>query len=243
MKNDDWAAAEDEFMSEERERLGGPPTPEEIAALMRGELSASEAARVRALCVYYPALTDVLLEKAPVEETVVVPREEVARTWESLRLRLDDAPHFSRKRRIVRTALPLAAMLAVGFFAGFITKSLKNDAPRAFDVPHELHPVAVRRGAAEARPHLLPASENDYLLVLMLGRETNYREYRVDLVDRETTPPRVIWRSSGVARVDDRPFTIAVPRTFVDPGVYELELYGLDGESHHLASYVVRVAS
>ena len=57
---DDWNAALDAWVEQERERLGGHPSPAEIAAYLRGELSAAESARVRALLVYYPELTPLL---------------------------------------------------------------------------------------------------------------------------------------------------------------------------------------
>jgi len=58
----DWDAALDAWAIAERERLGGPPTPEEILAFRRGELSPDEADRVRALLVYDPELTELLVE-------------------------------------------------------------------------------------------------------------------------------------------------------------------------------------
>ena len=58
----DWDDALDAWVEEERERLGGPPSPREIAGYLRGELSTAERARVRALLVYYPELTPLLDE-------------------------------------------------------------------------------------------------------------------------------------------------------------------------------------
>jgi hypothetical protein len=232
MTNDDWAAAEAEYMREERERLGGPPTPEQISALLRGELSETEAARVRALAVYYPALTDVLLAKEPSDDGVPLSRDELEGRWESLQRRLPKPG--------VRHWLPLVAMLMVGFVAGLIVPSFRRDLPRTFGVSHELHPLDVRRGTAEGRPHLLRGDEREYLLVLMLGRDTGHRHYRIDIIAPGSSS-KVIWRSPAMARVESRPFTIAVPRTFLDPGTYRVELYGLDGEPNHLASYLVRV--
>lgn len=53
----DWDDALDAWTAGERERLGGPPAAEEIVAYRNGELSRADAARVRALLVYYPELT------------------------------------------------------------------------------------------------------------------------------------------------------------------------------------------
>jgi len=61
----DWDAALDAWIIEERERLGGPPSPEEVDAFLTGELNDQEAARVRALLVYYPELTSLLDDVVP----------------------------------------------------------------------------------------------------------------------------------------------------------------------------------
>lgn len=231
--NDDWNAAEDEIMRSERERLGGPPAPEEVVAFLRGDLSPSDAERVRALLVYYPGLTDLLADATPPAESATMSPEELRRRWESMQ-RPARRPDFARR------ALPLAATLLVGFVAGSLVQPFRREVPQTFDLSHELHPLSERRGPAEQSAHPLPADENEYLLVLMLGQETNYREYRVDLLD-SSVPPRLLWRSSGLRRVDSRPFAISVPRRFLDRGVYRLELFGLAREPQHLATYAVRV--
>lgn len=56
----EWNAALDSWVAEERDRLGGPPSPEEVVAYLSGELSGDAGARVRALLVYYPELTPLL---------------------------------------------------------------------------------------------------------------------------------------------------------------------------------------
>lgn len=52
----DWDDALEAWADDERTRLGGSPTESEIRAYLNGELSANDAARVRALMVYDPAL-------------------------------------------------------------------------------------------------------------------------------------------------------------------------------------------
>jgi hypothetical protein len=52
------------WVEAECHRLGGPPSDAEIAAYGRGELSAADAARVRALLVYYPHLNTYLQQPA-----------------------------------------------------------------------------------------------------------------------------------------------------------------------------------
>jgi hypothetical protein len=61
----DWNDALEAWAEEERERLGDSPSPEEVVAYLRGELSGAAAERVRALLVYDPALTPLLDERVP----------------------------------------------------------------------------------------------------------------------------------------------------------------------------------
>ncbi|HEX7152541.1 MAG TPA: hypothetical protein VF618_13720 [Thermoanaerobaculia bacterium] len=56
----EWDEAIDDYLAAERERLGPPPTAEELAAYRRGALSEEGAARVRALLVCWP---DVVFEE------------------------------------------------------------------------------------------------------------------------------------------------------------------------------------
>jgi hypothetical protein len=65
MITNDWDEALDAWVEQERERLGGPPTPKEVVAYTRGELTDTDAERVRALLVYYPELTSLLVPDDP----------------------------------------------------------------------------------------------------------------------------------------------------------------------------------
>lgn len=56
----DFDAAVESWAAGKRERLGGPPSSEEIAAYLRGDLSPEEHERVRTLLVLHPELNDFL---------------------------------------------------------------------------------------------------------------------------------------------------------------------------------------
>ena len=66
-----WDGVLEDWVAAERERLGGPPTAEEVMAFREGRLSAEDAARVRALLVYYPELTSLLGEEEPMDRTTL----------------------------------------------------------------------------------------------------------------------------------------------------------------------------
>lgn len=76
-----------------RERVGGPPTPEEVVAYSRGELPEAEAARFQERLAYYPDIARILSEEEPPpgdEERLITP-EQMAEDWASILER------FSRK--------------------------------------------------------------------------------------------------------------------------------------------------
>src|ERR1043165_304475 len=53
----EWQEANRRVMAEQREKLGEPPTADEMLAYSRGELSESEEERIRDLLVAYPELS------------------------------------------------------------------------------------------------------------------------------------------------------------------------------------------
>lgn len=149
----DWDAALDEWMFAERERLGGPPTPEEVVAYTRGELSGSDAARVRALLVYYPELTPLL----------------------------GATPRAPRRWRRLGRYVPLAAGVLIALLAMLAPR--RGDEPYVHEVHHELQPLRTRGARAPSAVHELPRGPERYLLSLTLLHEEDFAAYRLDLVD------------------------------------------------------------
>jgi len=155
MTKDDWNDALDTWIDSEGHRLGGSPTPEEVVAYLRGELSAADAARVRALLVYDPALTPLLQERT----TNIVP--------------------FRRR------LLPIAAALVIALQTVLLIQSrvqiAQMNRPFAHESRHELEAVPLTRGPAPPPPVTdLPAGEARYLLALPVDEPSS----RIDLVDR-----------------------------------------------------------
>lgn len=233
----EWQDVHDEMTAEDRRTLGDPPTAEEVAAYLRGELPEREETRVRALLVAYPALARTLTVPFPEEDGEPLP--DLDRHWAEFRTRID-RPRPATGGRVLqfwRAAAALAAALAVVFGA------LLWRAQRELAEPRAAWQIAVlemdgHRGAAPPATIVHPAGESLVLVVPLIG-SSQYRQYRLDLA----TGTRTLWRSEPLRRDDDTTsFSIDVPRTFLEPGRYRVELYGVEGaRQEKLATYSLQV--
>ncbi|HKR62166.1 MAG TPA: hypothetical protein VJZ00_00435 [Thermoanaerobaculia bacterium] len=116
---DDWNDALDAWIVEERERLGGPPSPEDVVAYLSGELAPADAARVRALLIYYPELTPLLTERI----------EKPRKTWTP----------------VVQRLYPIAATIALVFAgADAIVQRHLNSVPAVLTSQHEFNRESTR---------------------------------------------------------------------------------------------------
>jgi hypothetical protein len=94
IKKTDWQAAYRDLIAEGRQRMGEPPTVEEVEAYLRGDLAAADANRVRQLLVYYPELADALEAPFPHPyqgrpgDADFLSEEEAAQDWAALQARI-----------------------------------------------------------------------------------------------------------------------------------------------------------
>jgi hypothetical protein len=71
-----------------------------------------------------------------------------------------------------------------------------------------------------------------------------YQDYRVDLVDLEMTPTRVLWSRNGILVNGDGLFQITIPREYLHEGSYQLQLFGVTRTSSaRIASYTIRASA
>ena len=252
----DWHAATDELRARERERLGDPPTPEEVVALSRGELSDAEAARVRALLVVYPDLTDVLTGREPENGAAILSDDDVATDWASLQRRLptrDAVPAALvvpiRRRSPVTRLLAIAAVLALAVVAALLLRDSESrwfpwlgGHPRTVGVRYELMPIESQRGAEPGQPYPLPPAQESYRLVPLLYQKPFRTPYRLEVVNAHEAEPQTVW-SGRVSLQNDGTLEVSVPGSKLDRGVtYRLDLYRDDtGDPQPVASYLVRV--
>lgn len=273
IKKSDWEAAYRDLIVEGRKRVGEPPTEDELVAYSRNELSEAEATRVRELLVYYPELASALEAPFPFPyegkpgDADFLSEEELERHWASLQARIQaNAPvtakaipaisaswptqQLIRRLRYWQLSAAAAAVLAVTFGSLFLlaqwTVQRERSQPRV-NLEHRLLLPDGQRGSATAQPPIPLPSETDYfLLIPALINHPQYPDYQLEIFDLREATPRQIWSRNGLRRRSDDTFEILVPRAFLKPGKYRLDLYGLeaDGKKHQppLARYTIRLS-
>jgi hypothetical protein len=212
---EDWLTVNRELMAEQRERLGEPPTAEELLAYMKGELSEVEQEAMRERLVAWPELARSLAEPFPEEPNVV--RRNVFT--------------YSKAMAIAATVLLL--------FGGLLWREYKRAGePRATWQTIPLLPDGAR--GPELSP-VLPANA-DYVLVPALNDDRVFSDYRIDIIDVKARPERVVWSRANLQRRENDTLVIYVRRAFLERGRYRLAVYGLEGRREiRLETYTFRV--
>lgn len=230
IRKSDWDAVHQQMMAEDRERLGEPPTTEEMVAYTRGELSAEDEARVRALLVCYPDLLRGLTQQFPAEdarpgEDGYLSEAELDHRWASMQKRLPRTQESGRVLQFWRLSTAIAAMLAIVFGALLFRAQSALHEPAIASDEQELMPDG-RRGS-EDRGTTLSGPGDVYVLSLRLMDQRPFDHYLVEL--REVGASRPKWTSGPLQRTGDDRFRVIVRRAVFKPGKYRLVLYGVDG--------------
>ena len=221
-----------------------PPTAEEMIAYRRGELSAEDEARVRALLVRYPDLARAVATEFPADDARpgdpdYLSEEDLDARWASMEKRIGTG----RVLQFHPAWLAVAAALAL-VFAGLYWQAESN-------MRQLRHELSLPRIASQEQL-LLPdgsrgpsdgttlAVEGDPLrLVVTLISAARYPRYRLEIVDANGT---TLWSRADLQPSDNDTFTIDVPRAFLKPGTYQVILHGIDGaREERVASYTMRV--
>lgn len=204
----DWDAAAGAAIAAERDRLGGPPSAEEVVDYLEGRLSPTESERVRLLLVYYPELTNLLRE----------PRKR---------------NHWRFAGRIAASVL-----IAIGALYALVLqrniRHLEREAamPQVVGPAHTLNAHHPRNARAPQQPYELPAGETVHRLAPAVIGE--FAEYRLDLIDVNGEEPKTVWRAERVRRAQGEPLEILVPRAFLHKSNYRLDVYGITGSRTEL---------
>ena len=229
-----------------------PPTPEEMLAWSRGELSVEEAAEVRARLDEYPELARAY--DAPYDQTDVQPGdpdyvsdEELDRRWAAFRKTTE--PQWGRVVPFPRV-LAAAAAAAVIMIGAIVWQALKiRDLETRLATPRTLaeylmHPDAARgentRGLPERSP-VVPVGQDTKLALNYRGDDA-FDGYRAEILDLNVKPPRRLWNQRDITRNEDNEFEIVLLREFLRrPGRYQVVVYGLDRRTEtRLATYTIR---
>ena len=241
----DWQAVNRQLMDQERTIVGDPPSPEELLAYTRGELSEDEEARIRERLVCYPELVRALTEPFPTEgaepgDADYMSDAEFAQHWASLQKRLRRKRPVEENRVLqfwqwIGAIAAATSILLGGMLWRVRSESLK---PRVAWEQQILMPDG-RRGAGDEGATLTAHGES-FLLVTPLIVRRDYDRYRIEL--RDVAANRTMWRTEALHPREDDAFAILVPRRFLRPGKYQIAVYGVSGSGEeHVASYSLRV--
>jgi hypothetical protein len=237
----DWEAACDDLIAAGRERHE-PPTLEEIEALFLGTLPEAEAGRVRELLAYYPELVQAMTDPFPDDDDGVLTEAELAVDLAKIRTGLPTTPFIPPVRHFpVRWAIAAGVVIVLSLGGLALLWRPRADAPPR--LAKILYADGERGGStrgATAQPSIDLTAGTAYLLQPVFTPERAYREYRLELVDGGATPPRTIW-SRTVERQANGSYPMELSSGELEPGRYQLLLYGIDGKAELLATYTLRV--
>jgi hypothetical protein len=239
------------LLAQRRRTPSEPPTAEELGAWADGKLSAEGAARIEELLIDYPELARAAKEPMsydgePGDPGYLTPSER-DRQWEAMQQHIrqnrpPDIIRLTRRPQHWRT-LALAASVATVIAGGVAWReheiarsSAHGPLPRALTV--EILQPGPPRGDAPARR----LSEEITLLSPTLDTsQLRFPEYRVDVVDLATAPPRVLTSVAGL-QPRHHGFDVLVTRAALDPDhEYAIVIYGLNGSQvESLSTYPFR---
>jgi len=220
-----------------------PPTSDEMLAYLRGELSADEEAHFRDRLIPYPELVRTLTAPFPAEgaepgDEDYLSNEELARHWAAMQKRMP-------RGAVVQfwpSVAAIAATLALVFGALYWRSHTEQGQPRVLTVDGPtLFPDGNQRGSGSDAATVTPHGDW-FALVPVLMDERPFDHYRIELFDGSVNPQRSVWSMSGLRRTENATLIVAVPRSFLSPGIYRLAIYGSKGtREEHVNDYTIRV--
>lgn len=241
----EWDVLYRRQLAEGQERFAPGPTFEEVEALSAGRLSGADADRVRELLSYYPELLRVLTEPLPSGGEGVLTDAQVAADLASIRERVRrlpaHVPEIQRNRPGFRV-FAIAASIVIAVTLGGLGVWLAWR-PRTVQMV-TAYPDITRGGDVRGTPTVAPvhlSRKADYILSPVFEVQKHYHEYRLELLDLATTPPRRVWIRNRVAQQPDATYPVRLSTRELDPGLYRLVLYGVDGTVEQLAEYTLRL--
>lgn len=240
----EWQEANRRLTAEQQQKLGDPPTAEEMLAYSRGEMSAEEEDRIRDLLVAYPEVARMYGAPFPEEAEVEVSEEVIAAGYQDLQRRLSGMSNVESiaRRAPARNYIPttIAAALALLFFGLYVQAenrardNAQNHAPYLLGAPQELESDGNRGPAA---PTVLRKDGDAYLLKTHLINQIRFPHYSIELHDQKGA----VWTSHSAEPDEDDAFLIVIPHGFLRAGVtYQLQIFGVDGQTRRsIGSYNV----
>jgi hypothetical protein len=248
---DDWEKAYREIIARGRDRLGDPPTAEEIEAYSRGALPEAKMAHVRELLAYYPDLASALNENEPpaMTEQRLLTDAQMAAGWESVQRRVGltmpaPIPFAAAPKPGPSRTLAIAASVAAAILAGLYIHSrwVVRDLRQQLSVARvKVDKIVVSqegsRGPARPNAIRLAANTESVMVVLTLVDGTDAKAFRLELVDAASIPERVIWSAADLTRRRDGTFAVQIPRNLLEGADFRFRLYSGGEHGRLLATY------
>lgn len=244
IRREDWKAAHRDLVAEGRERAGEPPTAEEVQDLFDGKLAEADAERVRELLAYYPDMARAMTRPFPEDAAGALTDDEIAADLAKVRARIgqtaaDPVPlrrpwFFSRGFAIAAGVIVAIALAGIAFWRTPVE-------PRMV-ATKILYPDGDRGGTPAQAPVPLSTSV-DYTLRPAFSSGERYMEYRIELLDLASEPPRRVWTRERIEPQQDGTYPVELETRKLDPGLYRLVLYGDNGTPVRLAQYTLRLSA
>ncbi|HEX2833106.1 MAG TPA: hypothetical protein VHW00_08830 [Thermoanaerobaculia bacterium] len=228
-----------EPIAPERQKLGDPPTAEEMHAYFAGTLSEAEAERIQDLLVADPDLARAY--SAPMPDAPrpgdpdYVSDEQVAERWQRLEAHLGrNVMVLPAKRWSAFQWIPSSVAAALAVVSLLLYQQVQRLQSQAVNEPvftteaQLLHSDFRRSGADRSTP--LHASGNLFVLNLQPEGGIDARDYRIQIIRLENDgTERPVGPGYDVEPDAQGNVGVIIPRQLLPPGEYRIDLIGIDG--------------
>jgi hypothetical protein len=234
-----------------RQKLGDPPTAEEMHAYFAGTLGEEEAERIQDYLAEDPDLARAY--SAPMPEAPrpgdadFVAEEKITESWNRLQTRLGrNIAVMPRKRWSPLQWIPSAVAAALAAVSLVLYQNVQRlemlvlREPVLMENAQRLH-ADLRRGGGE--PKLLHPTGNVFALKLQPDAGLDAPQYRIEILRLEDDATKVtrVFDRSGIQLDRHGEIGILVPRQLLPQGDYRIDVSGIDGRTNTpISSFFVR---
>lgn len=246
----------------------GHPSPEDLLGYHAGELQPEVMEEVREHLSSCPDCMRAVLDMArfpaiePIDGASRVTEDDLPRRWEKVRGRLrqeEEAPRGDRpsvarpdfgwrglagSTRFLRSAAAALLLVSAGLSVALLEQRRPQNAdPRLNLVIAELVPIEeAGQRTGEIRVVRVPEGSGGAVLTLALLEATTHAQYEVRFEKVSDAGREVVWETAGLERTSEGIVVLELPRRFLPPGRYQIELSGLEGDHREtVASYRVEL--
>ena len=120
-------------------------------------------------------------------------------------------------------------------------KSVPSPRPELNVTIIDLDPRDSNRGSTQRTVKTIevPRGTNYFTLILNVSGEPSFRDYALEIVNRNG---KVSFEGKGLRRSPYNTFTVALPKSFLSAGQYQIKLFGVKGASKEMVQdYTLRI--